>query len=335
LLGSLGFTLIVAELALRLIGFSYYLYPQRVEFGWPTPSVIYGLYKPDPDLFWVLQDYEDRLAEFSAQGPAVAFLGDSCTQWGEFDVGFVERVQQLHGETLSTLNVGVGGWSSYQGLVQLERDILPLAPRSVVIYFGWNDHWIGFGVEDEQVARVTGSPLYWMQRARVVQLVTKALVRGSLPSWDRDRLEDPTGAGTEVNLRVPEASFRGNLTRMVEVARENGIRPMLVTAPSSHRVGEEPEELAERHIARLDDLVPLHQRYVAAVRDVALSTGVALCDLAAVLDPPREGLPGAGEHFDPAVFVSDGIHLDEAGTKRVAQELVDCFEREGLLKELL
>jgi hypothetical protein len=47
---------------------------------------------------------------------------------------------------------------------------VPLAPRVVVLYFGWNDHWIGFGLEGDQIARVTGSQLFALQRSRLVPL---------------------------------------------------------------------------------------------------------------------------------------------------------------------
>ncbi len=43
----------VAELTLRGIGYSYRLYPEKVEFGWPKPTTIKEMFAPDPDLFWV------------------------------------------------------------------------------------------------------------------------------------------------------------------------------------------------------------------------------------------------------------------------------------------
>jgi hypothetical protein len=49
----------------------------------------------------------------------------------------------------------VGGYTTYQGLRQLERDVATLHPVIATFYYGWNDHWIGFGIEDRDVARRT------------------------------------------------------------------------------------------------------------------------------------------------------------------------------------
>ena len=66
---------------------------------------------------------------------------------------------------------------------------------------------------------------------------------------------------------------------MVRLARDRGAVPVLVTAPSSHRPGNEPSFLRdENYLKELDDLIPLHQEYVAIVRELAEEEGVILCD---------------------------------------------------------
>ena len=150
----------------------------------------------------------------------------------------------------------MAGWSSYQGRRQLERDVAPLRPRVVTLYFGWNDHWIGFGIEDKNVARVKAVFSSRWSRLRLVQLATKATV--ALGSRD-----------TAYPNRVSLADFGANLRAMVRQARSRGIRPVLVTAASAHVAGEEPEQLTERWLRDLSELVPLHRSYVAAVRAVA------------------------------------------------------------------
>ena len=57
LLLSLSVTVGFAEIALRVAGFSYRLYPEKIEFGFPDPKRMSSLYQPDSDRFWVTKDY--------------------------------------------------------------------------------------------------------------------------------------------------------------------------------------------------------------------------------------------------------------------------------------
>ncbi|MFY9826747.1 MAG: GDSL-type esterase/lipase family protein [Thermoanaerobaculia bacterium] len=301
---------LLSELALRIAGFSFHLRPEKVELGWPPSLAALGNeYRTDPDLLWVRVEYPDTLAQARRERPVLAFLGDSCTEYGGYTNLLLAELAARHPAARWTgVNLGTAGWTTYQGLRQLRRDVLPLRPRVATIYFGWNDHWIGFGLPDEDVARLlhrTGSA--W-QDVRLVQLAEKAHVATHRSAKNR---------------RVPLADFRRNLDAMVRLARSHGIEPVLITAPSSHVAGQEPKELQGRFLSRLQDLVPLHQTYVAAVRDVARADGVALCDLARDFDT----LPAGAHH---ACFLRDGIHLTRRGAKRAAAFLADCFDSSGV-----
>ncbi len=312
-LASVTMLLAVVEVALRLTGFSYVLYPEDIEFGKPDPELMAIGFVEDDDLFWVTRGYGEKLESLRSQRPAVLFLGDSCTHLGHYDSELARRVAaESGGKTLRYGNLGVAGWSSFQGRRQLERDVLPLAPAVVTIYYGWNDHWIGFGIEDKNVALIkqvfSGRWSGW----RLVQLAIKAMVA--------------TGAReTAYPNRVSLADFRENLRSMVRQATAGGIRPMLITAATSHTRGREPEELARRWLRELSELVPLHRSYVAAVREVAREEDSALCDAAARFAAlPRPEIERS--------FMADGIHLTADGDRRLAAMLYDCFEREAWLE---
>ena len=103
---------------------------------------------------------------------------------------------------------------------------------------------------------------------------------------------------------------------------------MLLTAPDDHRRGEEPEYLASRWLRDAEDLVPVHERYVEAVRDVARETEAPLCDLAAAVDALRPAVRDV-------LFLEDGIHFTPAGDEFVARRLAACFETHGLWPTLL
>jgi lysophospholipase L1-like esterase len=303
--------LLVSELGLRAAGFSYHLRPEKVELGWPRSLAALGdEYRTDPDLLWVRIEYSATLAHAREERPVFAFLGDSCTEYGGYPDGVLTNLAARRPSVRWTsVNLGTAGWSTYQGLRQLRRDVLPLRPRVATIYFGWNDHWIGFGLPDEEVAKLLHRTGSGWQDVRLVQLAEKT---------------DVAVRRSADNRRVPLADFRRNLDAMVRLAKSHGIEPVLLTAPSSHVPGAEPKELQGRWLKRLADLVPLHQTYVGAVRDVAREDGAVLCDLAQDFENLR---PGPRHAF----FLKDGIHFTRRGAKRAAAFLTDCLDSSGVL----
>jgi len=309
--------LLLSEVALRLIGFSYVIAPQGVEFGWPNPKVMQSRYKTDPDLFWVTNDYAAKLDHLRQGRPDLIFMGDSCTEFGGYPAEFLKLARAAHPGGLPLAEqVGVSGYTSLQGLRQLQRDVAPLSPRVVTLFYGWNDHWLGFGVEDDQVQWVTHSWLARMDRLRLGQLLVKtwmAASAGRRSTWPR---------------RVPPDDFRRNLREMAQVAAAHGILAVLLTAPTSHRVGHEPRHLAERWLKDVGELVPLHARYADMVREAGAATGLPVCDVARKVEAltPEERA---------ADFMSDGIHFTDSGNKAIAAMLLDCFETEPALRAAL
>ncbi|MFH1402936.1 MAG: SGNH/GDSL hydrolase family protein, partial [Candidatus Altiarchaeota archaeon] len=211
------------------------------------------------------------------------------------------------------------GWSSYQGYNQLKRDVIRVKPRVVVIEYGWNDHWIGFGIEDKNVGKIKRMQSSIPEELRgygLFQLITKAMVGYYVDNNSRPN-------------RVSPDDFRENLVNMVRTARENDITPVLITAPTSHVQGSEPSYLAARWLRSLDELVPLHREYASIVREVSASEDVVLCDILEDFEKlPREDV-------EEKYFSNDGIHLKPEGNKKISELLVKCFEENGLLDELI
>jgi lysophospholipase L1-like esterase len=315
-LTSVVLSLGLLEALLRISGFSYHLYPERVEFGAPDPVSMTTEYRPDRTVLWVTGDYGLKLATLSQTRPRLIFMGDSCTQFGDYPARLVQLLRQdgrLDG--LDYASLGVGSWSSYQGLQQFRRDVAPLAPRLVTVYYGWNDHWYGFGIEDKEVARIQSRLFVTVNSLRLIQLGTKAAVAIA----QRERPTRP--------LRVSLADFKANLREMAVLARRHGITMVLLSAPSSHRIGYEPAQLTLRWIENLTNLVPLHQSYVNAVREVAAEERVHLCDLATDFQQlPAQELQGS--------FMLDGIHFTAAGNQKTAEFLYQCFVRDDLVSLL-
>lgn len=315
--GSTVLALVVVEIGLRLSGATFLPTLSTIEFGWPDPQVIRDAYREDPQLFWVPKAYPAALASVRHDLPLIVYMGDSCTEFGGYSTMFTERLREkFPGKPFESFSAGVGGWSSSQGLRQFRRDVMPLGPRVVTVYYGWNDHWTGFGVTDAEAGQVADAsgPLGSLRVGQLLFFVRLQLRH--LLARDRPN-------------RVSEQEFHDNLASIVELGKQHGIVTVLLTAPTSHQEGEEPKYLAERWLRDLKELVPLHQAYVEQVRRVAAEEEVPLCDLAAAFAAmPRADLVGK-------YFQADGIHLGEEGNRKIAELLFVCFEREHLFTRAL
>lgn len=315
---SVLFAVGLVEATLRIAGWSFEPYLTQVQFGWPHPKAIREAYTIDDDLFWVTKGYADSFQKARENPPRIVFVGDSCTQIGSYDTQFAELVEaESPGKSVPYLNAGVAGWSSYQGRVQVARDVLPLQPKVVTIYFGWNDHWASFGVEDKDISSVL-LPM-GLSHLRVVQLMNKL--------WATNLVKP--GVITLGTNRVTEADYRANMEAMVDMCRAAGASPVLLTAPTSHERGKEPEYLKRRWLHDLADLIPTHRRYNAIVREVAQERGAALCDLERIFDAlPRKVVR-------ETYFRKDGIHLHPPGDAVIAAALYDTLQRSKLLSAVV
>ncbi len=303
LAGAILLALVLAEIGLRLAGFEFRPFPV-VQFGWPEPAPLQQFYESDPDLLWVTKDYRHVLESAQRHRPAVVFMGDSCTQFGTYPSKTLQLLARSRPSLGRGVKVGVGGWTVVQGNWQLLRDVLPLHPQVVTIYYGWNDHWVALGPPDGEVRRVRVHT-WLIDHLRIAQLLGKIRVGLAGPVSERPN-------------RVDLATYEATLVGMVKAARVAETQAVLITAASNHTRGAEPDYLKKRHLRHLQDLVPLHEAYVEGTRRAAAEAGAVLCDAAAHF----AALPAPHGRF----FRRDGIHLTEAGDRELAQLLAGCIE---------
>lgn len=291
----------LAEVALRAAHFEYHIYP-TVQFGWPDATALHDVYQADPDLIWVTRDFDEKLALARRTHPAVVFMGDSCTEFGSYPAKTIERLQTEAPAFATGVKLGVGGWSSEQGLTLLRRDVLGLRPKVVTIYYGWNDHWVALGPTDPDLT-LAHRFLWLADHSRIAELWLKARMGVS-------------GSLAERPNRVPLNRYRANMRALIREAEADGIRVVVLTAPSNHVRGHEPEYLKARHVRSLDEVVPLHQAYAEATRQAARANGATLCDAADAFDRAES---------KRAFFQRDGIHLTDAGDRAMADLLARCI----------
>lgn len=300
--GSTVLTLLLVEGALRIAGFHYSLMP-AVQFGWPDPQTIQSAYTTDPDLFWVTKDYREKLRQARQMRPDVIFMGDSCTEFGTYPMWTMQLLSRGYGSLKTGIHLAAGGWTSEQGVAQMQRDIASLHPKVVVVYYGWNDHWMALGPTDPEL-HAAHRYLWLADHLRLMQLALKARVAMAQRAHDRPN-------------RVPPDRYRSNLEEIARLARVSGATPVFVTAPSNYAAGHEPEYLLRRHVQRLADVIPLHQQYVALTRDAALQSGAFLCDAAEAFAE----IPGSHDRF----FKNDAIHFTPDGDHQLARIVSGCI----------
>lgn len=305
-------SLLCAEVGLRVAGFSFRFMPERSEVFDRVLNT--ENHVADPDLMWVTGDYAAVLERAMDRTPNVVFTGDSVTYGNEWVIPFAQMFREYPpNDMLYSANLSVPGFSTYQGVVQYERDVAPLRAGLITAMYGWNDHWTGFGfeIEDQDAARLNQSMLYWLRNVRVVQAYNATMA---------SRRSKATGP----SRRVPLTDFHDNLTEIVRMAHESRSTIVLITAPTSHERGREPQQL--RGSIELHALVDTHLRYADVVRKVADEQSVLLCDLFSHF----AAKPDRADYF-----LDDGIHFNERGGVEAAGAMFECFQRVGLVDHLV
>ena len=323
-----------AEGALRLIGFSREIAPITLQFGYPNPREIIGLFRFDPRLFWRLRPgsvFEAEAAvpinrlgyrgrEPQEPRPAglvrIAVLGDSvafgaATAWPDFLEA--RMTPGIAPRPVEVLNFGVPGYTVVQGLRQFEDEVARLRPDAVVIAYGWNDHWLARGGLSDDALPV---PSRWrsvlslqLSRLRLAQAVQAVAARFSP--------DPPSGVSTPAAVRrVPAEDYAAHMERLIEETRAAGATPIVVGLPSALTEKDYPAYLVEGGFTpSARDAVADHTHWAQVAGEAARKAGVVFVD-----GQPGYSLDGTP---DAALFTRDRIHLSARGQARMVELLED------------
>jgi len=269
------------EVALRIGGFRYEPWRAHLEGKTYDELKQREIYEPHPELIWTLRPStvlnvhglgfigmktnSHGLRGRDLPGPRgpdefrVLAMGDSVT----FGLGlpdgqaWPDRMEQalraapaLSGKTVRVVNAGVPGWSSVQGMRNLER-IADYDPDVIVFWYGLADSHEMYDLPDSaQTMPVADVPrvLARLWALRVFQLVQK-VVTG---------IRRVSAEGT----RVSAAEYRANVERLMEMERSGGPRVIFVHEPE--RCGKTLKQL-EFVVARAE---AVHAEYVFAPQRV-------------------------------------------------------------------
>ncbi|MDP8254549.1 MAG: GDSL-type esterase/lipase family protein [Candidatus Alcyoniella australis] len=170
----------------------------------------------------------------------VLCLGDSCTfglgpdggvPWDRTYPQLLATLlaEKMSGVRVETINAGVPGYSSFQGLRYLESELLAYKPDVVTAYFGINDSYEArcFPDRDQRVLDRVPQAVGGVQR--LLRHSRFYLLLGSLVRGLRVR-DSELRPGAEYLERVEPDQYRGNIAAMRELGRRHGFQLLPIQA---------------------------------------------------------------------------------------------------------
>ncbi|MDD5255175.1 MAG: SGNH/GDSL hydrolase family protein [Candidatus Omnitrophica bacterium] len=207
------------------------------------------LFMKDSDLFWKMapstgetnsEGFRDR--EFSPEKEAGVFrivcMGDSVTfGWpvpiDETYPNILERFmrERFAGRKIEVINAGVPGYTSFQGLMLLEKKVLGYRPDLLIVYYGINDKAGAYRQDKEapRAPRWLADAENFLYRFQFYKFFNRVALR----------LRYPPGNIMTVN-RVSPSNYHRGLKLMASRAAARGIMILFVVRPAFYdrRTGE-------------------------------------------------------------------------------------------------
>ena len=261
----------------------------------------------------------------------VVTLGDSSTfGWGvEVEDAYPERLRRelaarrdLDPESVEVINLGVPGYSTFQGRVQLELVGLPLQPDVVVWSYLANDG-TATGESDH---RTLERRLGW--EGALLEFLHRSAAYEALEAWvraARSRLqppEEPDASDPAARNVANYGEAARNIRDAVLLARQAGVPMVLLAQCVRREVSGVLFQAAERVNAPLLDATALLD---ASLEAVATDPEFA-AQRALLADRYGEHTLRTNPHL--VVFLPDNCHPNAIGHQLVAEALADLIEKQ-------
>ncbi|MFN2595830.1 MAG: SGNH/GDSL hydrolase family protein [Pyrinomonadaceae bacterium] len=209
------------------------------------------------------------------------------------------------GRQIEVVSLAVPGYTSYQGLVWLRRDIEWLEPDVVTACFGWNDVGLRPASDRELM------PDDWTH-VTYRRLVSHSQALAHLTLWMQRRRAAKSPPKPATTPRVAPADFAANMLEIARLAEAHGARVVLIGTVYRDAVTDPPEAARVRETRD-------------ALRAAANSRGV-----------PYLEIPELTEGNYPATqnLFGELIHPNNVGHRVMANALLKFFAAYNTLKGL-
>jgi lysophospholipase L1-like esterase len=265
-------------------------------------------------------EFEARKAEGTYR---IFALGDSCTFGGSWNKAYAAILQGLFdsvswGRRVEVINAGIEGYNSEYALARLKHELLGYQPDMVIIYVGWNDL---MKVNPDSVDS-TGQYTWvarLLERSYLVKGFSKLMFFYLRPIIVSPEVGGDRSGQLAFNEFVP-ASYRTNVSAMLDILRERGIAAILVTRPTAVHPDMSRQDLASRNIFfpyyagsySVSKFLGLHGAYNRVIRSVAVERDLALVDLDDIFN-----------RYNKRNLFWDTMHPSEEGHVLVARALFE------------
>ncbi|MDT7604662.1 MAG: hypothetical protein QOF61_2659 [Acidobacteriota bacterium] len=302
------------------------------------------IFEGDPLLFWRVKPNLDHViwdftvVSTNAQGlrhegdirrkrPGafrVVCLGDSVTFGYRVPVVWAERPKDYNpnwlpypqlleralraanpGREIEVIALAVPGYTSYQGLAWLRRDIDWLEPDVVTANFGWND--VGLRSQSDRELM----PGDWSHVA-YRRLISNSQMLAHLALWMQRRRAASEQPRPATMPRVAPAEFAANMIEVARLAESNGARAVLVGTVYRDAVTDPPEA------ARVKETRD-------ALRVAANSQGIPYLEIPELME---------GSYPATQSLFGELIHPNNEGHRVMANALLKFFAAYNTLKGL-
>lgn len=271
--------------------------------------------EPDPEVFWKPtpgfsgpmwdgrvtigpDGLRENRAETDRAPRRILCFGDSIT------FGFGVSDEETYPAALSALleprgievrNAGVTGYTSYQAVRWLRRQLKARRIDEATLLIGWND-LTRRPITDLEF----GARLRYSTGTADEALKHLAIYRLMKASWLRRGLDRNDGKLSRPTVRVPLQDYADNLEIFVKEARAAGARPHFIALPSRLFPGKEP--------SRTD--------YSDTLAEVARRLSVPLHEVG-ILSSSSKEIASTGN----AAYFIDSLHLSPEGNRLMASQL--------------
>jgi lysophospholipase L1-like esterase len=228
-------------------------------------------------------------------------------------------------KNVEVINAGVGGYTSWESLINLEFRVLDIDPDLVIIYHGTNDVNARLVVPDAYSADNSGSRKQWepppipiIEYSALLRIIGRKLhLAHQVGVWsfvDAKTYLGPEGKNYDpmaLLKKNPPKYFRRNLKNMIAIAKANGVKIMFSTWAHSPYFEHDYASLPFQQIGMKENN--------DVVREVAISNNIPLFDFADQMPKDKK-------------YWADGRHNNERGALLKAELFAKFIHDSGLIK---